>query len=300
MAQFAADLYFGWPVNKYGYKPFCIGSQAAIVIGLALFACAPWIAPGHEMIVLAIATVIFSAAAGLLEVLLSPITKTIQVPAGQVVSEQLICGDNAKGIVAGWEYDQELVQLGNDPQPKTRVFKTWNPTSHPLNATLYLLCLEGRTGTSTSGEYVNTATVTSSSVQDPGAVLSDDATVNVEAASTPSAPDTSGGSDSTEAGPSVLAARLSGRTLAVQLTGAGSGSLKVTASSKFKIGNRHFRKGTRLAGGTFSVADGTVTARVKLSKTALKAIRAGKVKSVRVSVSTGGKTVSKNLRVQRG
>ena len=124
-------------------------------------------------------------------------------------------------------------------------------------------------------------------------MLSDDATVNVEAASTPSAPDTSGGSDSTEAGPSVLAARLRGRTLAVQLTGAGSGSLKVTASSKFKIGNRHFRKGTRLAGGTFSVADGTVTARVKLSKT-------GKVKSVRVSVSTGGKTVSKNLRVQRG
>ena len=57
--------------------------------------------------------------------------------------------------------------------------------------------------------------------------------------------------------------------------------------------------GTTL-GGTFSVADGTVTARVKLSKTALKAIRAGKVKSVRVSVSTGGKTVSKNLRVQRG
>lgn len=77
VAQFAADLYFGWPVNKYGYKPFCIGSQAAIVIGLALFACAPWIAPGHEMIVLAVATVIFSAAAGLLEVLLSPITKTI-------------------------------------------------------------------------------------------------------------------------------------------------------------------------------------------------------------------------------
>ncbi len=77
VAQFAADLYFGWPVNKYGYRPFAIGSQLAIVIGLALFACAPWIAPGHEMVVLVIGTVIFSASAGLLEVLLSPITKSI-------------------------------------------------------------------------------------------------------------------------------------------------------------------------------------------------------------------------------
>jgi MFS family permease len=77
VAQFAADMYFGWPVNKYGYRPFCIGSQAAIVAGLALFACAPWVAPGHTMIVFSVATVIFSAAAGLLEVLLSPITKSI-------------------------------------------------------------------------------------------------------------------------------------------------------------------------------------------------------------------------------
>ena len=77
VAQFIADLYFGWPVNRHGYKPFCVASQLAIVAGLVLFACAPWIAPGQEMIVFVIATAIFSAAAGLLEVLLSPITKTI-------------------------------------------------------------------------------------------------------------------------------------------------------------------------------------------------------------------------------
>jgi MFS family permease len=77
VAQFGADLYFGWPVNKHGYRPFCIGSQLAIAAGLVLFACAPWIAPGDPFPVFALATVIFSAAAGLLEVLLSPITKTI-------------------------------------------------------------------------------------------------------------------------------------------------------------------------------------------------------------------------------
>ena len=234
------------------------------------------------------------------ELQFTPITRTIQVPAGQVVSEQLICGDNAKGIVAGWEYDQELVQLGNDPQPKTRVFKIWNPSSHPLNATLYLLCLEGRTGTSTSGQYVNTATVTSSSAQDTGAVLSDDATVNVEAASAPSGPDTTGGSDSAGSGPSVYSARLSGRTLAVQLSpGATSGSLKVTSTSKFRVGRRHFRKGTRLAGGNFTVAGGTTVTRVMLSKAALMAIKAGKVRNVKVSATAGGQTVSKNLRVLR-
>jgi len=76
-AQFAADIGFGWSVNKYGYKPFCVGSQVAIVAGLGLFAAAPWIAQGREIVVFAFATVIFSAAAGLLEVLLSPITKSI-------------------------------------------------------------------------------------------------------------------------------------------------------------------------------------------------------------------------------
>jgi MFS family permease len=72
-----ADIYFGWPVNKYGYRPFCVGAQLAIAVGLVLFACAPWILPGHPFVVFALATVIFSVAAGLLEVLLSPIAKTI-------------------------------------------------------------------------------------------------------------------------------------------------------------------------------------------------------------------------------
>jgi len=76
-AQFAADLGFGGLVNRFGYRPFCLGSQLAIVAGLALFAGAPWLAPGREFVVFLVATVLFSAAAGLLEVLLSPITKSI-------------------------------------------------------------------------------------------------------------------------------------------------------------------------------------------------------------------------------
>ena len=77
LAQFVTCLYFGWPVNKYGYKPFCVGSQVVIVVGLILFACAPWIAPNNEMVVFVIGTIVFSIGTGLLEVLLSPITKSI-------------------------------------------------------------------------------------------------------------------------------------------------------------------------------------------------------------------------------
>ena len=113
IAQFVADLYFGWPVNKYGYRAFCIGSQLAIVVGLALFACAPWIAPGHEMVVLAIGTVIFSAAAGLLEVLLSPITKSI--PAENSEANFMIMHSSfAGGIFAAALVTTVLVRiLGN-------------------------------------------------------------------------------------------------------------------------------------------------------------------------------------------
>ncbi len=113
-AQFAADLYFGWPVNKYGYRPFCIGSQVAIVVGLALFACAPWIAPGHEMVVFSLATVIFSGAAGLLEVLLSPITKSI--PAENSEANFMIMHSSfAGGIFAAALVTTVLVRLlGNE------------------------------------------------------------------------------------------------------------------------------------------------------------------------------------------
>ena len=113
-AQFGADLYFGWPVNKYGYKPFCIGSQLAIVVGLVLFACTPWIAPNHEMIMFSVGTVIFSASAGLLEVLLSPITRSI--PADDTEANFMIMHSSfAGGIFAAALVTTVLLRvLGNE------------------------------------------------------------------------------------------------------------------------------------------------------------------------------------------
>jgi fucose permease len=113
-AQFLADVYFGWPVNKYGYRPFCVGAQLAIAAGLILFACAPWIAPAAPFVVFAVATVIFSAAAGLLEVLLSPIAKT--VPAENSEANFMIMHSAfAGGIFAAALVTTLLLRvLGND------------------------------------------------------------------------------------------------------------------------------------------------------------------------------------------
>lgn len=114
LAQFVACLYFGWPVNKYGYRLFCIGSQLAILVGLVLFACAPWIAPHHELVVFSIATVVFSLGTGLLEVLLSPITKSI--PADNSEANFMIMhGAFAGGIFAAALVTTVLLRLlGNE------------------------------------------------------------------------------------------------------------------------------------------------------------------------------------------
>ena len=239
------------------------------------------------------------------ELQFTPITKSIQVGAGQTVSEQLTCGENAKGIVAGWEYDEGLIQLGNDPQPITRVFKIWNPTWHPLNATLYLLCLEVRTGTpGGNSSYVNTAQVSSSSSQAPGAQLSDDASVTVEpVADTPAPPELApapvpapGATESSD--PAPRSAKLSGSSLRVQLSEAGNGRALVVSPNKFRIGKRLYRKASVLGNGA-SAGKSSIT--IKLRKPAIKAIKAGKVKRVKVTVtSSNGTAKSKVLRIKRG
>ncbi|MDQ2699979.1 MAG: choice-of-anchor A family protein [Actinomycetota bacterium] len=249
------------------------------------------------------------------ELQFTPITRSLQVGAGQTVSEQLTCGEHAKGIVAGWEYDEELVQAGNDPQPKTRVFKIWNPTGHPLNATLYLLCLEVRTGTPGGDSiYVNTAQVNSSSNQAPGAELSGDASVTVGPAPPPAAPAPPAAAASPAApappaasapqgnvikssAPAPAGATLAGRRLKVKLSAAGIGKVRVVSPHRFRVGKRVYRKASLLGRG---VSAGRSTITVKLRKPAAKAIKAGRVKRVKVTVTSGkGTARTKVLRVKR-
>ena len=216
------------------------------------------------------------------DLVFTKVTRPISVGAGSKATESLICGENAKGIVGGWEYDDGLVPLGNDPQPKSRVFYVWNPTAHPLTGTLYLLCLEARTGSSTPvGEktYVNTATVTSSTTQGSGAVLSDDASVKVTR-------------DNHYAAPSIYRANLKNGRLVVGFKSATrSGKVTVTlpGSGRF-VGKGSFRLNRA----------GLGKAKVRLARKAAKSIRKGQLRKVKVKVtSANGKSRVKTLRVGR-
>ncbi|MTD43249.1 hypothetical protein GKE82_02735 [Conexibacter sp. W3-3-2] len=112
---------------------------------------------------------------------LRPVTQPVTVPAGARRDVTVSCGDAEKGIVAGWRLDDGLHALGNDPQPKVRVFRLDNPGGVERSGTLHLLCLGVRTvdGSPASRTVTNTATVTTTATAGPGSVLGDTATVQV-------------------------------------------------------------------------------------------------------------------------
>lgn len=75
--QFFADLLLTAILDKVRYKTVVQASNILAIIGFTLFALAPVIAKENIFLTIAIATVVFSAASGMLEVTLSPITDTI-------------------------------------------------------------------------------------------------------------------------------------------------------------------------------------------------------------------------------
>jgi uncharacterized repeat protein (TIGR01451 family) len=214
-----------------------------------------------------------------------PISKTIEVGAGQVVMEQLTCGVGYKGIVAGWEYPDGVVPLGNDPQPITRVFKIWNSTGLPQQVTLHLLCLSLKTGSTgpQPQKFVNTASVTSTTPQAPGAVLEDSAEVTVKPGSAPA--------------PVMLRASFSGGSLVFGAANLrGKVSLVVRSANRVRAGADSIRAGAVIAR---SVVSGSSRVRVGLRPKAAKAIRDGSLKKVRVSVRTADGSTSRVLGVRR-
>lgn len=75
--QVCVDLLFSKAVDKHGFRPFIVTAQILCGVGLVLFACAPMLFPSNVYLGLLIATVIFSGASGLFELLLSPIIDAI-------------------------------------------------------------------------------------------------------------------------------------------------------------------------------------------------------------------------------
>lgn len=75
-AQVASDIIFSGVIDKVGYKRLVIPSTICALIGLILFGMAPYLFD-NVFIGILLATIVFAAASGLLEILLSPIINAI-------------------------------------------------------------------------------------------------------------------------------------------------------------------------------------------------------------------------------
>jgi fucose permease len=78
--QIVTDLAFSRPVDKYGPRRFVVAGHFIAAIGLILFALSPLLFPSSPYTGFVIATIIFSCASGLMELLLSPIIQAIPGP----------------------------------------------------------------------------------------------------------------------------------------------------------------------------------------------------------------------------
>lgn len=188
---------------------------------------------------------------------LQHVARTVTVPPGQVVEEQVICGDLAKGITATWSLPSGVVSLGNDPRLKARAFRLLNTTGTPQSALLDLECLGDRPGPEVRGHDLpvvvdNTATVTSTS-EDANA------TNNSASASMSVQPGTV-----TATALAAASATAKVATLSVVSSMPGTGTVQIRVGKKV------------LASGKVALRAGTVTVvKVKLTKKGRAALRKG-------------------------
>lgn len=75
--QIVVDVIIPHFVDKFGFKPFALGAPIVLIFGCALFTLSPVIFPNNVRILFYIGISIISSAAGLLEILVSPIIEQI-------------------------------------------------------------------------------------------------------------------------------------------------------------------------------------------------------------------------------
>lgn len=80
IVQVCSDVLFSKPVEKYGFRPFAVMSLMLSSAGLLLFALAPVFFPNNVFFGFCLGMFIFAAAAGLQELLLSPILDAVPMP----------------------------------------------------------------------------------------------------------------------------------------------------------------------------------------------------------------------------
>ena len=192
---------------------------------------------------------------------LGAVLRTVSVAPGEVLEVTLTCADGSKGVVAGWDLDPGLVNLGNDPRPIIRVFKLYNPTSGPLSADLWLGCLGTRTAVADSTPTItNTASATTTSTESGTGNNADSASITVRPGAAPAVP----ASPRLTVGRSTVTA-----SLACEATAECGGQASLVALRTQQVKGSRVRKGQVLAVGRYAVEAG------ERGRVVLKATRAG-------------------------
>jgi len=211
------------------------------------------------------------------------IVKEFTIPAGTVSEAQLTCADGYKGIVADMDLDDGLVSLGNDPRPVTRAFKLYNPTDHPLNARLSLLCL----GNMTAGEHLppkqftNTGLISTSSDESVTENNSSSVTIKVEDTdnNTPIDPEepvkpTPNNPIATKIVGGTASFAKNAVTVTLKCAGACKGVAKLYSTAPVKIAGKKVKKGTLLASAAYKfTAAGTKKVKLKANKRGAKVLK---------------------------
>ncbi|MCW2814472.1 MAG: conserved repeat domain, partial [Nocardioides sp.] len=171
--------------------------------------------------------------------------------------------------------------LGNDPQPKTRVFRFTNPTSSTLTARIGLLCLETRTGPALAvSSITNSAHVATSSNDATTADDDSSATFTATAGSGPVAVPRFSVAATTAR---VIGAGARTR-LAIPVRTAGTQRLTVKVVALRRVAGTTFRRGDVLASDRVLVRTGRQDVRLAVRGRAARAVGAGRVERVRVVV----------------
>jgi uncharacterized repeat protein (TIGR01451 family) len=211
----------------------------------------------------------------------------VTVPPGQEAELTLSCAGDAKGVVAGYDVDEGLVVLGNDPRPIVRVFRLLNPTGSPLGADLHLLCLANRTagGADRNGHVVNIATVSTSTPETSTVDNRDIVAIQVD--------------DSPAVLP-VAPVTVSGASVAATVRcGSGGGTCvgraTLLAASGLRVGGHVVQAGSVLARGAYRIRSGT-RATLHLRKTAIGRKALGSRALTRARLRIGGETRTVRIR----
>ncbi|HNH86590.1 MAG TPA: hypothetical protein PLE93_05770, partial [Solirubrobacterales bacterium] len=234
---------------------------------------------------------------------LQRISTEVEVAPGTVNEAQLTCPDGSKGIVAGWDLDDGLVSLGNDPRPVTRAFKLYNPTDHTLSARLSLLCLGLRTGGERvpSKTIINTANISTSSTESETGNNGSSAGINVNGIDNtpidndpdPDKPHPNNPIAKTIVGKGVSYSA-SGVSFSLKCSGTCGGFAKLTTLRKLKVKGKKYGRGTVLARRQYFIGKaGTKKVKLTLTGKGRKILKSGKAHRALLSISGGTRKVVK-------